>query len=911
VIRQRLVAFAEDLRQELLIDAEVEGAEMLLPEAFTRRMIETVIEVGELEEAVAAHHRDRGIEVAGYGVEDEDTLNLIACDYRGEVPPGSATRTDISTAMRRLDGMWERCRDRPYHEQLEESSDAYGMARHIHLVASGIRRIRMVLVTDALAAVEYIEPEERDGLEIRRSIWDIARLFRLETSGHGREAISIDFTERHGPLPCLPAGSVDADYSAYLAAIPGRVLADIYEEYGARLLELNVRSFLQATNKVNRGIRDTLTREPDRFLAYNNGISATASEVELVGLPDGGHGISIIRDLQIVNGGQTTASVHRLRGLEQLDHVLVQAKITVIPPERLDDVVPLISRYANSQNKVQEADLSANHPWHVELESLSRTVWAPATGDTMRQTRWFYERARGSYRDAESREGSTARRRAWRQAHPARQKMTKTDVAAYENLWDQLPHIVTRGAQKNFTEFMSRLARRGNPLPDIGTFQHLVAKAILVHRTRQVVTAQAFGGYRANVVAYAVAKLSNATGKRLDLDAIWRTQAVPEPVEVALVELAHIAHRIVVQGAPSGANITEWSKRDECWTLVREEQWSLSPDLEELLVVSASGNVRRGNRDTQAVVRRMSDLGADFWTTLAGWVKETDNLTPLQRQFAESIAGQLRRGRDLTVKQALYAEQILNAATNNGLSVDVTASTPPPDLTATLTGAHGTPAPSSPAGTRRRSVWDRAAELAGRQARARGDRPLGQALGQVEDLLDRMRDRPPNPAPVSPQPPPEDIPSSVSDRPSGRLQQYTDETLMDAIRDVAEQLGHTPSSVEYKEVASRQGLPSLPTIGQRLGGWTAAVAAAGLTPSRVQRSSARRWDEAACRTALERLVGEIGGVPTAAHYKALAQQRDDLPSPATLGFRLGPWNEIAAKLNGAMSNDVGGASTID
>ena len=573
-----LIAYAEDLRQDVLIDAEVEGAEALRPEAFTRRMIDILVEAGELEEALPAYRRDRGVEIAGYGVEDDDTLNLIACDYRGDVPPGSVTRTDVLTAMRRLEGMWERCRDRPYHEQLEESSDAYDMARHIHLAARGIRRIRMILITDGLAAIEYIDPEERDGIEIRRSVWDIARLFRLETSGHGREPVFVDFAERYGrALPCLGARATEADYSSYLAAVPGRILADIYEEYGARLLELNVRSFLQATGKVNKGIRDTLLHEPERFLAYNNGISATASQVELVELPEGGVGIARMRDLQIVNGGQTTASIHRLRNRAELDHVLVQAKITVIPPEKLEEVVPLISRYANSQNKVQEADLSANHPWHVELENLSRRVWAPATGETTRQTRWFYERARGSYRDAESREVTPARRRAWKHTHPARQRMTKTDVARFENLWDQLPQVVSRGAQKNFTVFMSRVRERGNPTPEVIDFQRLVAKAILVRRAERIVSDQAFGGYRANIVAYAVAKLSNATAQRLDLDVIWQAQALPQPVEAALVELAHMAYRIVVERVPGGANITEWSKRDQCWTLMREEPWTRPP----------------------------------------------------------------------------------------------------------------------------------------------------------------------------------------------------------------------------------------------------------------------------------------------------------------------------------------------
>lgn len=293
------------------------------------------------------------------------------------------------------------------------------MAFHVHRCARDIRRLRLFLITDGRSGADRLSVET-DGLEISRSVWDIERLHRLVTSGERREPIEINFVERFGrALPCLPVGSGAQDYDAMLAVLPGGWLADIYHQHGARLLELNVRSFLQATGKVNRGIRDTLREEPERFLAYNNGISATASRVETAPTAEGGVGIASVRDLQIVNGGQTTASIHRahMTGVD-LAAVFVQAKITVIEPRRLDEIVPLISKYANSQNKVNDADLRANDPLHVELETLSRTVWTPETGDELRQTRWFYERARGQYQDALQRERTPARRRAWKDVHP-------------------------------------------------------------------------------------------------------------------------------------------------------------------------------------------------------------------------------------------------------------------------------------------------------------------------------------------------------------------------------------------------------------------------------------------------------------------------------------------------------------
>lgn len=662
--------YARDLQQAVLLDAEVEGSEQMRSEVFTRHLIDVLVEAGELEDAVPCHLHDRGIEVHGYGVDDEDTLNLISTIYRGDVPPASVPPTEINTAARRLVAFWERCRDQPFHERLEESSDAYDMALHIHQSRDRILRLRLFIVSDGRTSVDSVVVDDNGGMETRRSVWDIGRLHRLETSGQPREAIQIDFVKRFGkPLPCLTTGKGQRDYDAMLTVVPGEWLADIYHEYGARLLELNVRSFLQATGKVNRGIRDTLRSEPERFLAYNNGISATASEVTLVELPDGGYGIAGMRDLQIVNGGQTTASVHRAsRTGVDLSEVAVQAKVTVVTPERLEEIVPLISRFANSQNKVSEADLRANDPFHVEVESLSRTVWTPSVGDILRQTRWFYERARGQYRDALSREGTPAKQRAWKVTHPASQRFTKTDIAKFENAWAQLPHEVSRGAQKNFTVFMGLLSQ--NPVkPSVEYFQRLVAKAILWKRAERLVTEQEFGGYRANLVAYAIAKISHGTAQRVDLGRIWSEQSLHPELEEALVQCSHLAWKVLVELAPHGANITEWAKQERCWRTMRDESWRVPDDLAASLVVLGQRAAEESAVGTQVddpAIAACVAVAPDDWLALANWARQTGNLQPWQRRLAYDIGVRMRRGRPPSPRQAQYGQRILDEARRLG-----------------------------------------------------------------------------------------------------------------------------------------------------------------------------------------------------------------------------------------------------
>src|ERR1035441_7089289 len=252
-----LTEYARDLQQSVLLDAGIEGAEQMRSEVFTRHVIDILIEAGELENALPCHLRERGIEVHGYGIDDEDTLNLLTTIYTGDVPPGSVSRTELDKALQRLINFWDRCREQPYHERLEESSDAYDMALHIHRCAGTIRRVRLFVLTDGRAAAAQLSTEDADGIELRRSVWDIVRLPGLETSGQPQEPIEINFVQRYGePLACLSVGRGIAAYDAMLTVFPGAWLAEIYNEYGPRLLELNVRSFLQAAGKVKRGIRD-------------------------------------------------------------------------------------------------------------------------------------------------------------------------------------------------------------------------------------------------------------------------------------------------------------------------------------------------------------------------------------------------------------------------------------------------------------------------------------------------------------------------------------------------------------------------------------------------------------------------------------------------------------------------------
>ena len=461
----------------------------MLADSFTQTVFEMLSDAGEFEDPLVCYHRARGMEISGYGVdEDEGRVDLFLSIHTNATPPETVTRQQVDVAFRRLRSFLTWCLRRGYVE-LEESSPVFDMAAHIHGLGENLTQVRLCVITDGRTTVETLPQDRLGDVPITSSLWDIVRLHRLSTSGRERETISIDLNERFGePLPCLQADNTQEGYRAFLTLVPGHMLRSIYSDFGSRLLERNVRSFLQARGKVNRGIRDTISSKPDRFLAYNNGITLTAESVVLCEI-EGGRAITRLDGLQIVNGGQTTASLLATnRGRADLSQVYVAAKLIEIEAGDVhDELVRNVSRYANSQNRISEADFSANDPFHVKIEELSRTTWAPAVGGTQRQTRWFYERARGQYQDARASETTPARRRAFSTENPAGQRFTKTDLAKFENTWDQLPHIVSRGAQKNFSDHVIRLEGRDQMVADRDYFERLVSKTILFRSAERII----------------------------------------------------------------------------------------------------------------------------------------------------------------------------------------------------------------------------------------------------------------------------------------------------------------------------------------------------------------------------------------------------------------------------------------
>ena len=682
----QLDEFAREFFQDVVAESDAGG--LFLEDVFFQKFCDHLIEAGEIDSADRAPYQGppgRGIRVDGYGgdpaEDDSDTLSLLILDFVRSAEVGRLVRTEMDVIFRRLSNFLGQALDSRWRDALEETSQAFGLADMIARRWHRIGRVRLFLITNRELSerVDGREAEELDGRTITYSVWDIRRLHRQATVGHGREDIDINLEEDFGgPLPVLPAQQPEAEHESYLTIMPGTVLAQIYDRWGARLLEQNVRVFLQARAKVNRGIRSTLENEPSMFFAYNNGITATAEEVEI----DNDRGRLLLRRLknfQIVNGGQTTASIHvARRGKVDVSQTFVQMKLSVVDSERANRLVPKISEYANSQNRVSAADFFANHPFHVRIEGFSRRMHAPAPDGTFRESKWFYERARGQYADA--RAGLTeAQRRKFDLENPRRQVFTKTDLAKFVSVWEGRPEEVSQGAQKNFAAFARRTGQAWKKTPDAFNetwYQEAVAKAIVFRATERLVSEQPWyqGGYRANIVAYAIAKIAHDVAEKglaVDFQGIWRRQALSPATDTALAAAGEAVHGILIDPPPGISNVTEWAKKQACWARVQglAVAWP-QPFLDGLV---SSDEQRHADRAARREQRQLNSVeiqiavvsaGPAFWADVLAWGSERKLLSATDTGVLRVVAGDA--GRTPTDRQCARAAETLERLQSEG-----------------------------------------------------------------------------------------------------------------------------------------------------------------------------------------------------------------------------------------------------
>ncbi|KAB2907347.1 MAG: AIPR family protein [Ignavibacteriales bacterium] len=693
-MEKALINYIEELKSDVASRVYSEGEGVSFEDKFTEYCIEVLESIGKSEGARVlsyVHPNSQGgidWKVNGYCLKgltkDEDekeyyeTLDLFCTFYKNEYNfyiSKDDYNKSLNQIKRFINSAWKNQID--YIDK--SNTELYYLINIIGKQGKDFDRINIFFLINGFSNHDK-EKIEVANADIFVHTWDITRLFKINESNSIHQPIEIEFenfTKNGKGLQCLQVPGTDEMYDCYLAIVPGEILAKLYKEFSNELLESNVRAFLGQAGKFNKGIRDTIRNKPQMFLPYNNGITATAESVETK-LVDNQLVITRLYDFQIVNGGQTTASLyHTQKKFKEVDlsKIFVQMKLTVIKDKELKKIeVPNISRFANSQNKVSELDLSSNNPYFVQIENLSRKKYVVNPENKNQSRLWFFERANGQYRETLNKQ-TPAQQKRFKEQNPSNLKFVKSDVAKYINAWELEPHFVAQGSQKNFVHYTKKIMDlvSNNKLPGENFYRKLIANAILFKTIdrlfgRKGVNAIGDTSLKALSVAYTVSYFHYLTNNRIDLWKIYEEQKIDNFLSERLSDLLKFVYNHIVYEARESL-ISEYAKRASSWEKLKNIEYP--EDLISALnnyLISEEEKIQRENEkesDTDNiegsvfVISEIQKMGLKFWDGFRIYIEE-NKPDGFDKSTAFDLAESIIRNKNLTSPEIIFGKRVLD-----------------------------------------------------------------------------------------------------------------------------------------------------------------------------------------------------------------------------------------------------------
>ncbi len=588
--------------------------------------------------------------------ENYETLDLFITKY---TPNTTVENIGKIEAQKELDKLLRFFRTSIYDEydkNLEESSEIFELVLLLSKsaeVKEYLTRINVYLITNNSVNANIDITRSIASFSIYPKIIDINYIGKLQ-SGQGIP-LQIDLIDRGFEITAIGGANENEDYQTYLSVFPGKLLADVYEQFGSRLLEQNVRSFLAFTGKINKGIRNTILKEDHMFMAYNNGIAATAESIEFTKV---GHDSTIIKSIsefQIVNGGQTTASIYYTwkKDRADLSNIDVPVKINIIKNKlAYSEIVSRIAEYANTQNKVNLSDLSSNKENHIILEKLSRAIPSPSSENTSIQTYWYYERTRGQYRNDLNRFGTTqARKRQFELQNPRSQVFNKEQLAKYINSFTEIqknnkiligPHIVVRGGQRSYIQFISDNFEKK---PNSSYFKKVIALSIIYRTFEKIygVKPNAIGDLRYVTVPYSISYISYVTKGKIDLKSIWDQQIISDDFKLLAHKTMTAVEDFIKKNSP-GSLYGEYAKKEECWNLLK--QTDLNIDFQNIICdhnnLLINDDINLEEIENNLLINRIKSIGIDGWKSIESW-GSSGQLTRFQLDLCDRISIKIKK----------------------------------------------------------------------------------------------------------------------------------------------------------------------------------------------------------------------------------------------------------------------------
>lgn len=696
--------FRIQFMEQLRFDAEHEGTE---PESqFISKALDLLEEIGDVSDPMPMSiemkgRRGRIMAFDAYAYDEADgALIMIASDFINEIDnTPTLTNTRIDELFMHMRNFIEESVEGDVSAYCDDSDSAINIAKEIKtkvgksMLTTEILRFKFIILSNAVLSrqVKNVSREEFLERPVELNIWTIER-FHQTYSTNSSEIIEIE-TKDFGcdGIQYLKADiGEEANYDAYLGIVPGEFLANIYCKYGSKLLQGNIRAFLSVRGKVNKGIRETIIKNPENFFTYNNGIAVVA---RTIGFSEDKSKIIYLKDPQIINGGQTTASLANAKIKKEvkdggMNNLFVPMKLTVLNVDddmseedidRYNSITKTISQCANSQNAVSEADFFSNHPFHVLMEQLSRKKMAPPVNGNPYQTIWFYERSRGKW-EQEQMQLSPAARAKFCEKHPKNQVIKKEKLAKCLNAFAMNPHEVCQSSAINFSHFaktINNLYETSKESINEVFFSRCVCSVIIFDSLdRRINKADWYptGGNKAQIIPYAIAKMMSMIPKDLDLDwkLIWQKQEMYPALEKELMNLAHIVHEFFEKEAQGGL-VRSLARRADTWNKCKNLPLSLSEEFKSTLIPKyemkqEEATAKKERKFSQGIDISVEvfKLGAEYWKKVYNDLSKENILSYGDVAFIGSIAEYIKRNSLPSAAQCKRLIKIVEKAEDKG-----------------------------------------------------------------------------------------------------------------------------------------------------------------------------------------------------------------------------------------------------
>ncbi len=624
-----------------------------------RYYLDCMEECGEVSAPEICTFAERRARLTAYDYNDEaESLDLFL--FIHTAPVAARADSKVQTGFNYLQEFYSQCvkKKAPFKGLENEFDGEVQDAINIVRESKGkVNMIRFFLLTDGAVSSNDIPThrEDEDGVIYEYHIWDIASIYRQDQIKQGNDKIEIDFendikyyvpnknsklNEQVAPkIQCLKVEDENPNVDTYLAIISGDVLAKIYNQYRTLLLEKNVRAFLRNKSKVNQRIMSTIKRTPEMFFSYNNGISTTASEVELKQTGRIQY-ITKLKDWQIVNGGQTTASIACSTDCD-LSKVFVQMKVSVVKDkEKYNEIVSSISKCANSQTGIKQSDFDSGDEYLVKLENISKEEIAPVSN-----TKWFFERMRGQYTDTRA-SLTEVEEKNFKAEYPKKQMLTKTDIAKVMMIWDMKPHIACNSREKCFSSYMASLKRNQTSI-DAAYWHKIVALSIL-YKDIEACYEKRCGqnGFKSRTTAYTLSAIAFLTNQSLNLTYIWKNEKVqPQLEEVIEREVVKINDFL------DQDNSRSFTKNAKCWEDLRD--MIEGHTVPASLLITEDETPEDYNEEEKGIIIQANSISASWWKSMLDWSKEENKLSLIERRQASNYIKKMENNRFIkTIKAA-------------------------------------------------------------------------------------------------------------------------------------------------------------------------------------------------------------------------------------------------------------------